>query len=273
VHDVGNLSNLSLLHDKMHPFISLGDRIVLDSWQVMITLGVLGGSLVSFIVLKGEIGRARAWIVVGLMVAVALFGAHLAHWLLHPDLYHWEHHRILIFWRDGHALFGALALCALILLVVSRIIPAIPFWPSADAFALGAPLGLFFARIGCYMKGCCWGIPIQEGHPFYGLSVKLLRNQFLVLHPVQLYSAAAAIAIFLTLLAVRRRQKTPGLQAVLFVLLYASARFFLEFFRGDTQALFVGLTLSQGICVLFFLIGIFLLSILLRHSRRLTEEV
>jgi phosphatidylglycerol:prolipoprotein diacylglycerol transferase len=251
----------------MHPFISLGDRIVLDSWQVMITLGILGGSLVAWIALTGEIGRTRAWVVVGLMIVGALFGAHLAHWLIHPGLYHGEHRRILIFWKDGHSLFGALAFCTLLLLAVSRIVPAIPFWPTADAFALGAPLGLFFARIGCHLKGCCWGIPIQAGHPFHGLSVKLLKNQILVLHPVQLYSAAAAIAIFFTLLAVRGRQETPGFLAVLFVLLYASARFFLEFFRGDSQALFAGLTPSQGICVLLFLIGICFLSVLLRSAR------
>jgi phosphatidylglycerol:prolipoprotein diacylglycerol transferase len=256
----------------MHPFISLGDRIVLDSWQVMIALGAVGGSLVSFFTLKGKIGLGRAWIVVGLVVVGAFFGAHLAHWLLHPGLYRPEPRNILIFWMDGHSLFGGLAFCTLLLLIISRIVPAVPFWPTADAFALGGPLGLFFARIGCYLKGCCWGIPIEEGHPFHGLSVKLLKNQLLALHPVQLYSAAAAIAIFLTLLVVRERQKTPGLLAVLFVLLYACARFFLEFFRGDTRALVAGLTLYQGICVLLLLIGICLLALLLRDSSALAEE-
>jgi phosphatidylglycerol:prolipoprotein diacylglycerol transferase len=252
--------------------MSLGDRIVLDSWLVMIALGILGGSLVSFIALKGEIGRSRAGIVAGLMVFGALFGAHLAHWLLHPGLYPREHHGILIFWKDGHSLFGGLAFCALILLVVSRISPTVPFWSTADAFALGVPLGLFFARIGCHLKGCCWGIPIQEGHPFHGLSVKLLKNQLLVLHPVQLYSAAAAIAIFFTLLTVRGRQKIPGLLAVLFVLLYGSARFFLEFFRGDSQALFAGLSLSQWICLVLFAWGTGFLFLLLRNSASLAGE-
>jgi len=250
----------------MHPFVSLGDRVALDSWLVMVTLGALAGSLVSFITLKGKIGLARAWIVVGLMVVGAFFGAHLAHWLLHPGLYRTEPKSILIFWMDGHSLFGGPAFCTLLLLIISRIVPAIPFWSTADAFALGAPLGLFFARIGCYLKGCCWGIPIQEGHPFHGLSVKLLKNQLLVLHPVQLYSAAAAIAIFFTLLVVRRRKKNPGLLAVLFVLLYACARFFLEFFRGDTQALVAGLTLYQGICLALFVGGSGFLPLVLRKA-------
>jgi phosphatidylglycerol:prolipoprotein diacylglycerol transferase len=153
------------------------------------------------------------------------------------------------------------------LLPLSRIVPGIPFWQTADAFSLGMPAGLFFARIGCYMKGCCWGIPIEEGHPFHGLSVKLIRNDLLTLHPVQLYSAAAALAIFFTLLALRTRLKTPGLLTALLLLLYAPARFVLEFFRGDTQALLANLTLYQGICILLFLAGSVLLFLRLRETR------
>ena len=252
----------------MHPFLSLGDRIVLDSWRVMVMLGILAGSLASYMALKREVGRARAWVVVTLMFVAAPFGAHLAHWMLSPNLYRGDLHRLLVFWKDGHSLFGALAFCSLLLLVISRGFPGIPFWPAADAFSLGTPLGLFFARIGCYLKGCCWGTPIQPGHPFHGVSVKLVRNQLLVLHPVQLYSAAAALAIFCLLLLVRRRWKTPGIPAVLFILLSTSARFFLEFFRGDTQgrSLFGVLTIYQEICLVLFFVGACLFVLLLRAT-------
>ncbi|MGW8320855.1 MAG: prolipoprotein diacylglyceryl transferase, partial [Thermodesulfobacteriota bacterium] len=243
----------------MFPYIPLGDWLLLDSWRVMITVGFLGGSLVSFFLLQGELGRFRACLLVASMVLGALFGAHLAHRLLHPGISGWNLQGILVFWRDGYSLLGALAFCALLLIIISRIVPEISFWPTADAFSLGAPVGLFFARIGCYMKGCCWGTPIGGKHPFHGLSVKLVRNDLLTLHPVQLYSAAAALTIFCILLTLRRRTKTPGLLAVLFLLLYAAARFILEFFRGDTSALFAGLTLYQGICVLLFLAGTVLL--------------
>jgi phosphatidylglycerol:prolipoprotein diacylglycerol transferase len=251
----------------MSPYITLGDGFLLDSWQVMIAAGTLGGSIVSFLVLQGEMGRFRAGLLVASMVLGALFGAHLSHWLLHPGLSGWDLSGILVFWKNGHSLLGALAFCALVLLAISRIIPPISFWPTADAFSLGVPVGLFFARIGCYMKGCCWGTQIQEGHPFHGLSVKLIRNDLLTLHPVQLYSAAAALTIFCILLALRRRLNTPGLLACLFLLLYAAARFFLEFFRGDTPALFAGLTPHQGICILLFPAGSVLLFLRLRETR------
>jgi phosphatidylglycerol:prolipoprotein diacylglycerol transferase len=252
----------------MHPFLALGDRILLDSWRVMNAFGILAGSLVALIVLKGEIGRLRATFVVGGMIVGALFGAHLAHGLLHADVYRGDLSRVLVFWKDGHSLFGALAFCAVLLILISRILPGIPFWPTADAFSLGIPVGLLFARIGCHMKGCCWGTPIPEGHPFHGLSVKLLGNQLITLHPVQLYSAAAALGIFCILLVVRKRKTPPGLVTALFVLLYSAARFSLEFFRGDTQthSLSSVLTLHQEICLLLFPAAVYLLILLLRPS-------
>ncbi len=250
----------------MHPFIHIGGRWVLDSWRVMTSAGVLAGSLVALRVLAGEIGRLRACLLATLMATGALFASHLALGLLQPGPSPLDLHRILVFWGPGHSLFGALLFCPLLLLAVSRIVPGIPFWPAADAFSLGVPLGLFFARIGCYMKGCCWGVPIPEGHPFYGLSVKLIRNHFLTLHPVQLYSAAVALGIFGVLLAVRRRWKTPGLPTALFMLLYAAGRFSLEFFRGDTPPLFGNLTLYQGICLPLFVAGAGLLIFLVRKT-------
>ena len=251
----------------MVPYITLGDWLLLDSWRVMIVVGLLGGGLVSLLLLPREIGRLRSGLLVASMVGGALLGARLTHRILHPGPSAWDPYEILVFWRDGHSLLGALAFCALLLLAASRTVPRISFWPAADAFSLGVPVGLFFARIGCYMKGCCWGTPIQEGHPFHGLSVKLVRNSLLTLHPVQLYSAGAALAIFCILLAVRSKNRTPGLLAALFLLLYGASRFFLEFFRGDTPGVFAGLTVNQGICMVLFTAGAAFLAYLLRDTR------
>jgi phosphatidylglycerol:prolipoprotein diacylglycerol transferase len=257
----------------MFPFIRLGERVVLDSWEVMVSLGILAGGLVAFLALRGETGRARACMLAASMAVGAVLGAHLSYWLLHPGMVRWGPERLFIFWRDGHSLIGAPIFCALLLLLISRIVPSVPFWTTADAFSLGAPLGLFFARIGCYMKGCCWGTPIEPGHPFCGVSVRLIRNTLVSLHPVQLYSAAASLAVFCILLAFRRRQRTPGALTALLVLLFAPARFFLEFFRGDTKgASFPGpLTLHQGICVLLLPVGILLLFRRVRDPGRTPE--
>jgi phosphatidylglycerol:prolipoprotein diacylglycerol transferase len=232
----------------------------------MITAGLLAGSLVSLALLQGVMGRVGAVFLVATMMIGALFGAHLAHRLLHSGLSGQVLYGTLEFWKDGHSLFGAFAFCALLLLALARI-ARLPFWRTADAFAVGVPAGLFFARIGCYMKGCCWGTPIGEAHLFHGLSEKLIRNELLTVHPVQLYSAAAALAIFCFLLAFRRRDRTPGLLTGLFLLLYPAARFFLEFLRGDSPAILGGLSLNQWISVLLFLAGSVVIFLRLRETR------
>ena len=237
----------------MHPFITLGPRIQLDSWTVMMTLAFVAGCLVALNALRERLGLARALVLVLLMVWGALFGAHLAHLLFHWGSFSGRHlESLLTFWRDGHSFFGALAFCGLLLLLCSRVFPGLDLWTTADAFALGAPLGLSLARVGCYLKGCCWGIPIADGHPLHGLSYQLIDNHYTALHPVQLYSAASALAIFVVLLGARTRQRVSGTLLGLLGLLYGCARFFLEFYRGDTgsHSLFLeSLSVHQGICL------------------------
>lgn len=252
----------------MLPYIALGDRFLLDAWQLMVSVGIASGGLVAFLALRRRMGQVKALLLVVSMAVAAAFGAHLAHGLFHPGPARWDPHRLFLFWRNGHSLIGAPAFCFLLLFLISRTVPGVSFWPSADAFSLGAPLGLFFARIGCYMKGCCWGTPIDEGHLFYGVSVKLVRNTLVTLHPVQLYSAAASLAIFCLLLGLHTRRRTPGVLTACLLLLYAPARFFLEFYRGDTRALWANLTLHQWICILLVPTGTFLLCLLVRKARR-----
>ena len=233
----------------MHPYLSLGPGILLDSWRVMNSLGLLAGGLVALLVLRSRLGWARACPLVLFMLTAAMLGAHLAHCLLHgcSDLRRW-----LTFWEGGHSFFGALILCGLLLLVLSRLSSRIDFLATADAFALGTPLGLAFARVGCYMKGCCWGIPLPDGHPFQGVFLKLVDHRLTSLHPVQLYSAAAALTIFLVLLYLWRKAPTPGVLTAGFALLYGTARLLLEHLRADTQSeMVLGLlTVHQGVCVL-----------------------
>lgn len=252
----------------MHPYISLGHKILLDAYFAMLTAGIIAGSLVSFVFLYKAIGWWRAMVIVGIMIWGTLFGSHLAYCIMHWDVYRTEPFRILAIWRDGHSFLGAPAFCGILLLMLSKTVPGIPFLATADAFALGMPLGLVFARIGCYLRGCCWGIPIARGHIFYGISYKLLNYRLTALHPVQLYSAAVDLIIFISLLLVRKKQKRDGLLTGAFFFMYAEARFTLEFFRGDTHRIpcLWNLSIHQFVCIFLFLASLFFLYFLLKKG-------
>jgi phosphatidylglycerol:prolipoprotein diacylglycerol transferase len=238
----------------MHPFILLSRTVVLESYYVMLALGIIAGSLVSLTALRETIGWIRALVTVMIMIFGALFGAHLVHCFSHWNVYRLEPVRVLAIWRDGHSFLGAPAFCAFLLLLLSRVVPSIPFLTTADAFALGTPMGLSFARIGCYLRGCCWGTPLPEGHIFHGISYKLQDYRLVALHPVQLYSAAADLFIFFCLLGIRRRGHIPGFLTALFLVMYAGARFILEFFRGDTYRISSLWNLSVYQCSSLFLL-------------------
>lgn len=237
----------------MHPYLTVGTTVI-DLYYALLGIGMGAGSLVAYLYLKGSIGRKRAALLVAIMIVSALFGAHLAHCVFHWERYRVEPRRLLEIWHGGHSFLGAPALCAVVLVVLSACVPWIDLFAVADAFSLGAPLGLSIARVGCYLRGCCWGTPVARDSVFYGCSFKLIEHRLTAVHPVQLYSSFANLLVFLTLLAIARRERSSGTVTGVFFVLYASARFILEFFRGDTprMASLYNLSVHQAICIVMF---------------------
>lgn len=97
------------------------------------------------------------------------------------------------------------------------------------------PLGHALGRIGCFMAGCCYGM---EYHGF-GSVMYPAHNvgdaPFEVpLFPIQCLEALINVVIFVVLLRVSQRTMSAARTTGLYIVLYAIARFFLEYFRGDT---------------------------------------
>lgn len=131
----------------------------------------------------------------------------------------------------GLAMFGGLvagsAACALV--VRSRRIPlAVAADAAAPALLAAASLG----RLGCFLNGCCAGVPAQ-GPLCPGGRV-----------PTQLIEAAFTAACAAALVAFAPRPGS-GRTAALAVLGYCAARFALEFLRVEPPFV-AGLTASQA---------------------------
>jgi phosphatidylglycerol:prolipoprotein diacylglycerol transferase len=76
------------------------------------------------------------------------------------------------------------------------------------------------------------------------------------LHPTQLYESVACLVIFGILVAMVPRKKFHGQIALAYVVLYAVARFVIEFYRGDVvrgSILDGALSTSQFIAILMVL--------------------
>ncbi len=115
--------------------------------------------------------------------------------------------------------------------------PQLRVWRTADICAPAIALGQAIGRVGCFMAGDDYGSPatvpwaVRFTDPdAYSIGGAPLG---VPLHPVQLYESAVCLALFLFLVRLSRRRRFDGQVILSYTLLYAAARFLLEFVRGD----------------------------------------
>jgi len=205
------------------------------------------------------------------MFIAGILGARLLFVLVEYRLFLEQPLEALKLWNGGFIFYGGLIAATLAAVVfMKRRGLAVGFW--SDLLAPSAMIALAMGRIGCFLNGCCygriapnlpWGVVFPPSHPALGLA------QYPV-HPTQLYESAAALLIFLFLVALVPRKTFSGEIFWLMVLLYAAARFGLEFLRGDPRGNvpLIGLSTSQAIAAVTFVAAGASLLHLRRRARR-----
>ncbi len=138
----------------------------------------------------------------------------------------------------------------------------LPAFETFDVFAPGIALGHAIGRIGCLAAGCCWG---SECHlPWAITFTNPQANQLtgvplnVPLHPAQLYESLAEAIIFGVLWRRIRKAHAAGEIFGLYLILYSSVRFVVEFVRNHEQGLHLGLSLTQWISLATLAAGIWL---------------
>lgn len=134
---------------------------------------------------------------------------------------------------------------------------AIDAWRAADALVPGVAIGQAIGRLGCFAAGCCYGKPtdLPWGVTFTDVYAARTVGTPLdhALHPSQIYESLFTLLIFFGLLLVAERKRFHGQVALTYVGVYATARFFAEFLRGDVARGFLfdgALSTSQFIAIL-----------------------
>ena len=145
-----------------------------------------------------------------------------------------------------------------------------PFHPYMDIMAFCIPLFHGFARIGCFLGGCCYGVESRYGFIFDSspdITANGVRR-----FPVQLLEAGLEFLLFALLLLLFRKKKCGGRLMAVYLVCYAVIRFFDEFLRGDSARGFVGpLSTSQFISLLI-LAAVPVLLLLRRHKAGKSEK-
>ncbi len=140
------------------------------------------------------------------------------------------------------------------------------FWRVMDLMAPYAGLGYAIHRtFGCFAGfGCCygrptdlpWGVVFPEGSPAaldknIGFGVPV--------HPTQLYESINGLIIMAVIIIYRRHPHRIGRPSAIFLLIYSTLRFSIEFLRGDIYRGFLGpLSTSQWISIPLFALAFIL---------------
>jgi len=180
----------------------------------------------------------------------------------------------------GLSMMGGIVLAlisAVIFLAAKKINP----WPLFDAMMPMFALGLGITRIGCFLNGCCYGLP---AHDHFGLVFPLespagFHYPGVPIIPTQLYSSIAGFVILGIILASERYKKFEGHSFWLTVGLYSIWRFAIDFFRYYEDSMIFttignqSFTENQLLSILLLLISITAYTIMFfRRKKEIVQD-
>jgi phosphatidylglycerol:prolipoprotein diacylglycerol transferase len=246
----------------VHPLLFHLGPVAIPTYGVLTAAALLAALAV--LVLRARhfgISGNKAWNLGLLAILAALFASRLLLIAVHFQTF-----RQHPFWVLGLASIPGEWVAAggagigLAIAVLYALAEGLPVLRLADAAAPALALAFAINRVGAFFAGLSWGKPTTLPWAVtYRSVVSYLwyRTPLAVaLQPVQLYDAAASLAILALLLWIPFRR--AGEAAGLWLFLYGLCRFFLEFLHGGAvrEPIFGELlTLTQAVSILAVLTG------------------
>ena len=150
----------------------------------------------------------------------------------------------------------------------------LPVWRACDAFAPSIALGIGITRIGCFLNGCCFGLPTESaiGIVFPAFSAAGSFYPDLPLHPAQLYNVVLGFGLFGLIVWLDKEDRFDGYIFSILLIIEPMTRFTVDFFRYYESSMTlttidgIGLSVNQGVSVLICGVGFFLLGRLRNQS-------
>jgi len=98
---------------------------------------------------------------------------------------------------------------------------------------IGVVLAHAFGRIGCFMAGCCYGIPTDS---FLGVAFPFGESGNIPVFPTQLFEA---IFLFVFFALLNKIKSFRNVEFQVYLIGYGAWRFLIEFIRGDDRGGFL----------------------------------
>ena len=201
--------------------------------------------------------------IIGLIV-----GARLGYVIFYNSSYYLNNPiQAFYVWEGGLSFHGGLA-GIIIAIFYIKLKYKIKFFIISDLICSSAPVGIFFGRLANFINGELYGRPSSS---FFGMIFPNTDGQ--VRHPSQLYEAfLEGIVIFLTLnilILGLKKLSNPGFVSSIFLILYGTFRFLIEFTREpDAQLglIFSFLTMGMILSIPMIIAGFLILLISKKYN-------
>ena len=211
-----------------------GTEFVLGSYSTFYALAWIAGLALGVAVAAWRgLPWRRVLAVYGLALAAGIVGARVFDLGIAGAFYAEDPSRI---WRasfQGFSLYGGLAVASVVAIVLARVW-RMPVWRLADSSVPGIALGVVLMRVGCFLRGCCFGVPSDVPWAVtYPPGSHAWTHQFLEgrtgilaafghvepVHPTQLYELLAAVLLAgLAVWLMRRSRVADGAPFLAFAL-------------------------------------------------------
>ncbi len=223
----------------MHPEILSWGFLHVRSYGLLLAIAFLVGTWLSLREARRlELNEDHVVTVVLVVLVASVVGARALYVLEHIQEFRREWGSALAIWQGGLTLYGGVVAGTVAGLLTARQL-GLPMWTVADALTPAFALGTVFGRIGCFLNGCCYGVPttLPWGVVFPPDSFAGLEFGNAPIHPSQLYFALAGLLLFVVTWSLRRRLRIPGSLFWIFIGSFALVRIPLDATRAyDPEA-------------------------------------
>ncbi len=278
----------------MHPILFRFGSTIVYTYTILLDVGLVCGLVVACLEGKRRGIAPERLVDAALWAVVAGIAAGRVGYVLANQEYFAENlSEAFYIWEGGLAFQGAF-LAGLLALFLYSAYHKLSFLALADTAALGLALGQVFGWLGCLMSGCAYGLE-SHGATFVLARLSLdLPDIYGINAPrfaIQPLASALSLAIFFLLWAICRRwpfdytqdrpfdpstglrtgfaqdKPFPGFAFTLYLLLYASGQFLLEFTRGDEAIYWGPWRVSQWIYLAEAALALVFLACLIRRFK------
>ena len=240
----------------MHPIIAKIGPLYVYSYGLLVAIGFAVATLLAYKHARDfGIDRERVIDLGIVMLIGGIIGARIVYIALNFQYYVENPLEVVNLTKGGLVWYGAFIL-GLIASAWFLKKNKISFWAAGDLFAPYIALAQAFGRIGCFLNGCCYGSAAPSG---FMLGV-LFPGEVVSRYPTQIFSVIALLLIFAILRVWQNKRHFNGEIFLAYGILYSMKRFGMEYFRGDNPKIVYGLTISQLISIVIFVIcsGLFI---------------